>query len=447
MNWSPANAIVGSYPKKNYSAPIQITGGKQSKKFKDIIKAASTIGQQLGNKSTFGSVQEIGTDGKYVMKTMKFKSSDSSDNLKIFLNEIRVGRMPGINKVGPKIYAWRIIRDATGTATMGQYIMDNFTKGDSTLTAQLASEYIRDKFGNSCPPRGHPYFVKLREVLKNFWKITKGYHGDLHMKNIVVLTRPDGEIERLMIFDYGGHKKFKSKTWKLTCFDDFVKIIDKEFSQRRNKLKNKGFFPPTSRIPVVFGSRGQARRPNTNMLRGSKPSGATIKHNFSTSIMSHIHPTNTNRFAGQNLKKMNIAGFSHRRAFMSPNKWNTMVGHARPGNKLIGKYKLNYPNKSTPQITKAIKKTYTNGRPLNVFRKNERLFPNMKPSDYKRMLYNVTNGKANIFDPLNPRNRLTRIFPTMKKGHVLGELMNNPNMFNMPTANYRAMVNNFKRHG
>jgi hypothetical protein len=446
MNWSPANAIVGSYPKKNYSVPIQITGGKQSKKFKDIIKAASTIGQQLGNKSTFGSVQEIGTDGKYVMKTMKFKSSDSSDNLKIFLNEIRVGRMAGINKVGPKIYAWRIIRDDTGTATKGQYIMDNFTRGNATLTAQLATQYIK-QFGDSCPPRDHPYFVKLKEVLENFWKITKGYHGDLHMDNIVILTRPDGEIERLMIFDYGGHKKFKSKTGKLTCFDDFIKIIDKEFAQRRNKLKNKGFYPPTSRIPVVFGNRGQARRPNTNMLRGLKPAGAAIKHNFSKSIMSHIHPTNTNRFTGQNLKKMNIAGVSHRQAFMSPNKWNKLVGHNNPRNKLIGKYKLNYPNKSTAQITKAIKETYTNGRPLNVARKNERFFPNMKPSAYARMLHNATNGKANIFVPVNPRNRITRAFPGAKKGFVLGELMNNPNMFNMPSANYRVMVNNFKKHG
>jgi hypothetical protein len=442
MNWNPSNAIVGNYPRKNYSAPIQITGGKQTKKFKEITRAASTIGQQLGNKSTFGSVQEIGTNGKYVMKTMKFKSSDSSDNLKIFLNEIRVGRMPGINKVGPKIYAWRIIRDDTGTAIKGQYIMDNFTRGDSTLTAQLAKQYMK-QFGDACPPRDHPYFVKLKEVLENFWKITKGYHGDLHSENIVVLTRPNGEIERLMIFDYGGHKKFKNKSGN--CFDDFVKIIDEEFKQRATKLKSTSFYPPSSRIPVVFGRRGQARRPNTNMLRGIKPSGNTIKHNFSKSVMSHIHPTNTNRFTGKNLKNMNIAGFSHRQAFMSPNKWNKLVGHKRPRNKLVGKYKLNNPNKSSAEIINSLKKIFKRS-PVNVMHKPERSFQNMKPSAYTRMLNNVSNGKANIFVPVNPRNRLTRIYPGMKKGYVLGELMNNPNNFNMPSANYRAMVNNFKKH-
>ena len=446
--WNPANSNIGPYTKKNYSAQINITGGTQSNKFKEVVVAAENIGQNIGTSSSFGTVKELGKDHKYVMKTMKFNITKNIDYLKIFLNEIRVGRMPDINKVGPKIYAWRIIRDLAGVAIKGQYIMDNFLKGDSSLKVYSATQYVRKTFGNTCPPKSHPYFIKLRELLEKFWKITKGYHGDLHMSNIAVVTKPNGDIERLIIFDYGAHKKFKTNVSSVNCFEDFIHIIDKEFMKSVNKLSSN-FHPSTSKIPVVFPNRSQPRRPNTNMLRGLKPSGNAIRHKFSESIMRKLRKSNKpeniiTRFSKNNIKNQNaFATYSHRNAFLSPNNWNKAVGWTRPGNRLIAKYTEQYS-----QPNKELLKSYKI-KPLNIYYKPNLNFPNLPPNKQKEMMNNLG---LPIFNPVKPRNRITRIFngKHLKKNNILKKISKpnfRKNFINMPNNKFNEMINNYEFYG
>jgi hypothetical protein len=364
MNWQPANAIVGPYLFKNYGASINITGGTRNNTFNNIVRRAVNMGQRLGSKSSYGSVVPIGADGKYVMKTMRFTDDNGDDRLKIFLNEIRVGSMPGISEVGPKIYAWRIIRDSSGVATRGQYIMDSFTKGDPKLSAQTSSEYLKNFNDDSCPQE---YFKHLRRTLGKFWKITKGYHGDLHPGNIAVVTDPSGEIKRVLIFDYGSHKKFKKNITKITCFYSFLKIINKEFKSTNN------YFPESSRIPVRYRNRGQPIRLNTNMLRGLTPRGVVIVNNFSKSTMSRMGNT-TSRVLPANFKNLHNRGlYSHRNAFLKPEIYEKILGYQRPSNAILARYRKYFPVNTNNELRQRIKGILQKTGTLNFPYQNEKL--------------------------------------------------------------------------
>lgn len=284
-NWSPANSTIGPYNRKNYSSAINISGGIRNASFQNAVNASRQYGTAIAS-GTFGSVIRL-SDPRFVMKTMKFGMDDVSDNVKIFLNEVRVGSTPGIQAVGPKIYAFRIKRNSFDRMIEGQYIMDNLGTFEDLLT------YTR----HTCPPKGHPMYQKLRETIEKFWRITKGYHGDLHTKNIAVITSPNGNV-RFKIIDYGSHKKFKNKVNNKTCFDDFIKMIDKQFNNKYQKItnpNNKGYHPQPTSVRVIYAKRGQPLRSNAEMFRGLKISGYPItKYKFSNSFMNHVNPMNNN---------------------------------------------------------------------------------------------------------------------------------------------------------
>jgi hypothetical protein len=180
-------------------------------------------------------------------------------------------------------------------------------------------------------------YTKLRKCLEKFWRITKGYHGDLHTGNIIVVH--DGPIvKKVRLIDYGSHKKFKAEG---SCFNDFVKIIDKEFFEKHYRAGfNTGYFPASSKIKVVFPKRGQPIRPNTNILRSIRPQGTLINKNFSSSLMSKINPMNNEsqiknylerrrymtegRLTNNNIKKQ-VKALSHKHVFMSPRVYNKLV--------------------------------------------------------------------------------------------------------------------------
>ena len=88
--WYPANSTIGPYTRKNYSAIINISNGTRNVNFQNAIKSST-----------------------------------------------------GIQAVGPKIYAFRLIRE-------GQYIMDNLGQYETLL-----------RFSYKCPPKGDPMYQKL----------------------------------------------------------------------------------------------------------------------------------------------------------------------------------------------------------------------------------------------------------------------------------------------
>ena len=308
-----------NYPRKNYSknGVTVFPGPLSSVNFSTITSLPVTGNISKGH---YGNIKMLGSTEKYVMKTMNF-DSPGSDLLKIFFNEIRVGRDPKISQVGPRIYAWRILRDREGFATDGQYIMDSFTGGDKSLDAVTLARI------KMCPLPNDPLYPMLRKTIEKFWKITKGFHGDLHGGNIAaVYDKKSRDIKKFMIFDYGSHKKFKTTTNDTTCFEDFIRIIDKEFHNRLKKPKTTMTYVPVgTKIHTIVPKRSQPRRSNIHMLKSYTFGGQVLNKHFSNSLMSRMRPQSPARHisnitaSGRNVKKMN-----HTHAFVSPTVFKNM---------------------------------------------------------------------------------------------------------------------------
>lgn len=321
MWFSAQNTI--KYPRQNLSNKgVTVVPGPKNKNFDTITKLS--VGKNI-SRGTYGSVSELGNDGKYVIKTMDIDNSSGIDLLKVFFNEIRVGSNPAIAEVGPRIYAWRLIRDQKGTATIGQYIMDSFTKGDKDLeTISLHMMYR-----SLCPPPSDPIYAMLRKTIEKFWKITKGYHGDLHLGNVVALRNiKTKNIVKILIFDYGAHKKFKAPTNNTTCFDDFIHIINKEFFNRLGKPKvNVGYYPNHTKLQTMYPERSQPRRSNVQMLKGYSISGEILPRHFSTSMMTSMRSPRSPGTYLSNIKKAgrNFTKQNSQAAFVSPNIFKKMT--------------------------------------------------------------------------------------------------------------------------
>jgi len=107
-----------------------------------------------------------------------------------------------------------------------------------------------------------------------------------------VLTKPDGSIKYMMIFDYGSHKKFKASVNKSMCFDDFAKLVHGEFYRSVFKSEyNLAEFPNGSGIMMYEPKTGQARRSNAAMLSGINYLGNPIRHNtqtYNTTLMTRM---------------------------------------------------------------------------------------------------------------------------------------------------------------
>lgn len=374
--WHPANSVISGYTRKNYKAPLTITGGSRNKIFENAVNSnRSTFTRHIISIGGYGSITRL-SDPRFALKTMNFDSR-LADDVKIFLNEIRVGSLPGIQKVGPKIYAFKIMTDSSGKMTTGKYIMDNLENTPFKFDT-MANLYQFE----TCPTP--EFFKKLKKTIEDFWRITGGFHGDLHDSNIGVI-HDDKDIKKIVILDYGSHKKFKNSFSNSSCFDDFVKMIDKQFYNKYVK-STRGYYPETSKIKVIYAKRGQPFRANTNMLRGLNFHGKPIINKFSNSIMSKIIPMNNNsiiknyiarkrymtegRLTNNNIRKH---PGTHRNLFMSPRVFNKL----KPVNHLsILKNEFSKQNINISKISNIIKK-----------------IPQNKKNQVKNFLKGVPNNK------------------------------------------------------
>ena len=223
------------------------------------------LGPRIGTESSYGQVNLVGDGNRFVMKTMDISTPS---NNRIFDNELTIGFNPAIKIVGPKIYLWRKFH--LPGKDVGQYVMDNFTKGRQGIYSMGLDEYASKYWKNMCPSPTDPIIRLLKKKLMSFWKITKGYHGDLHTGNIQVILGPGDDLKDLMIFDYGAHKRFKNlrnTNYRLYCFEDYLKTIQKQFKlsfNRKAKYYRTGFHPGPS-VPTIT-PKGQSYRSNVNML-------------------------------------------------------------------------------------------------------------------------------------------------------------------------------------
>ena len=283
MNWFPVNAKLRQpYAKtgrttnwddfKNALNLIPGTGTRNAK-FKEAVNATATPAKQITKKSAYGTVYKH--ENGFVVKKMKFVDVDV-DYLKIFLNELRVGSSPGVERVGPKIYAWRVNRNRLGRIMSGEYVMSDFTAGLRRDQAVISlSEYMKRFRGGACPMKGDPIFQKLKSTMTTFWRVTKGYHGDLHTNNLaVILDVFSNKPLKVIVFDYGAHRPFKNPPPDSACFKDYIKLINKEFREVFHKLKEPKRKIGNTLQQTVYPGRNQPFRSNAMMLNGIKSRSA-----------------------------------------------------------------------------------------------------------------------------------------------------------------------------
>lgn len=294
LNKKPTNDPVKNTRFKNFMTRVPVeAANRRNSKFLNATRYVVENGK--GSVGTYGRVVSLklpparffsfrNRRPRYALKEMVLGTRTSS--LKSFLREVSIGSLKGIEKVGPRIYAWKLVRNSFGRATAGMYIMDSF---DSMAPAGCTITTLYNYIKKIKPPltNSHPLISKVREALVKFWKITKGYHGDLPTNIGVVhsITHPD-EVKKVIVFDYASHKKFKSSTVP-NSFKNFVELINKEGQMKLNEyggnpltmqqqpgvsatpkpLKNNSKVSIFMGVPLIDPEHRQSYRFNTNTLR------------------------------------------------------------------------------------------------------------------------------------------------------------------------------------
>ena len=260
------------------------------------ISNISYLGRKINtgdNESAYGHVYELYVKGKYtekhvngnlmyVLKLMEFQEPSEKQ---IFMNEVKIGAKIKNKNVGPRIYAYAIL------GKYGFYVMDHFKMGDSSLSMMSMNKYLMNHYPTKCPEDGSLLITKLKSTLEKFYRITNGYHGDLHTGNLYVLYRNNHEnIIKVLIFDYGAHIRFRKsikKNKQCKTLNDIFKRINSNFNTRKRKAQNViESFPKKSKdgkaIPLVYNKNKQPFRSNINMmhfLNARNPSRIYNKNN------------------------------------------------------------------------------------------------------------------------------------------------------------------------
>jgi hypothetical protein len=293
---------------KNLYAQLQYVPGRANSNFLNATRNVTT--NKYISHGTYGEVFALKNQPKYVMKVMKFADPGRGNgiDIKSFFTEVRIGSLKGIKKVGPRIYAWKLTRDSGGKATHGSYIMDSFdslTPPGCTfdnlyyyITSRMRDNNSNENnnvnfegkftFNKQKITHSHPLIKKLREALFTFWKVTKGYHGDLP-GNIGVIYSTDrpSDIKRVVIFDYAAHKRLKSSNVPRT-FKNFIQLINKEGQNTQRKVRA---IPLTmwAGAPLMAPTHRQGYRSNTNVLRTIHKLIPSLGNNKTTLMNMLLH--------------------------------------------------------------------------------------------------------------------------------------------------------------
>ena len=179
------------------------------------------IGPSIGTKSANGVVFPLGNDHRRVLKMMLSGERD-------FNNEVRVGKIPGIQSVGTRIYESFYDRPSE----LGVYVMDNLLGGSGSNRVLSLHDFTRQYY-DTCPARAiKERVVKMYvDLLFDFYKITNGWHGDLHTENIQVVMSASRHLLHMRVIDYGSHTPFTSNTRGANCVDAFLNSIANDYRE------------------------------------------------------------------------------------------------------------------------------------------------------------------------------------------------------------------------
>jgi hypothetical protein len=173
---------------------LYTTKWKLTRYGKKIHISNISLGKQIGKKSSYGKVTQLlnkgVADARFVLKYIQFRNHTRKY---IFNNEVRVGSKRNIQRVGPRVLAWRYTRGG------GEYIMDDVRLGNTRAKTETVQDLIER--GGLTRKFIQQVFKKVRE----FHKVTGGQHGDLHGENMMVVKSHGKTF--IKIIDYGSFRK------------------------------------------------------------------------------------------------------------------------------------------------------------------------------------------------------------------------------------------------
>ena len=223
------------------------------------------IGGRIGSVSGYGAIFELGNDAKKVIKVAVNKDSFRTD----FNNEVRVGHIDGIEKVGTRIYQSHYGMFSEQGMYMGVYVMDHLKSGDANSQVITLHRYWTDHYGKSCPTTQDIVLKMYIDLIFQFYKVTKGWHADLHSGNIQVILRKDGTVKTMKVIDYGSHTPFKRNISGLTCLDDILDAINRNWKNLPpNQNTNMGW--PLFHKKPENKNKSQLVHANSAVLRNAR---------------------------------------------------------------------------------------------------------------------------------------------------------------------------------
>lgn len=230
-----------------------IFGTKQLEEIHSISKLNGCSKKQM--------LYRVNSGNKYVVKF--FELSGDAEYTAV-ANQIKIGTVQGIEDIGVRVHA--VLPRHKDVIV----IMDHSLLGNNTLRSESLFTYITR----------HREHVKTKIITKMisdalviFYKITGGFHGDLHLGNIVALFDNDNVIHHVKIIDYSSFVPFSNpKDAKLLSLDEYMNMVKNTFNMLPihggNKYAKQTFFP--DRIPVKHDKTGMFFRSNANMMNEYK---------------------------------------------------------------------------------------------------------------------------------------------------------------------------------
>ena len=265
--------------------------------------------RQIGNPSVFGMVYMLENSNRYIAKVQIY---ESERQLQTIVDELNTLCLPDIGKVGVRCIGFNLFdfdlsmcklfsnklktdQDLKKYKTFPKIsiaILDNFEKGNKREMSMTVGNYLdyfkkHDNKGvfkmDACPVPYHPLYKMMYKTLRDFYKITKRVHGDLHNDNIAVVLKKTKKIEdiksgkaikRIMIFDYGATVKIiPNKNIKdITCLKEILESFETNYMAKTRVLH----FPKRPLVRVVTTKNAIKNQPvrfNLGMLNLPKNQG------------------------------------------------------------------------------------------------------------------------------------------------------------------------------
>ena len=242
----------------NIDLPPAWTGFKKAERFMTPGILYSKISGR-----TFASVRVIEEISNGVYKCLynkrslilKYFNLNNPHQRSAFSNELRIGELKHIEKIGSKTLAYGTFYNDRNMI-IACILKNDVTDVPSDEESVSLTEYMRRL--KACPSENSLFYKKLFGTLRHFYTKTKGYHGKLIGENIYIVYKKNNidDIVNIKIINYGTHVAFKSNIKECKSIQDIFRRINNEFSQNTelasHRLDNKFAVPKYNLSRNIF---------------------------------------------------------------------------------------------------------------------------------------------------------------------------------------------------